>query len=140
MYWVAGYKLEHDDVAAFLEKKGLVFDDEKIDDTLAHQRFSDWAIGQWPERVKRGYMPWPQWAEIPGENGLSVRVTGLQTRVVARDPVTKKACYVESDFDRSARDNFLAITDGCFHQSRMEFFCCLGSEVRFPIHEEVPRA
>lgn len=59
-------------------------------------------------------------AELRDENRTRIRViTGLQTRVVARDPVTKKACYEESDFARSCRDKFLAMTNGCFDQSRM---------------------
>lgn len=62
-------------------------------------------------------------------------VTGLQTRVVAQDPVRGKACYEESDFDRESRDKFLAMTEGCFNKERMEFFCVPAREVRFPMHE-----
>lgn len=73
-------------------------------------------------------------AKLPDKN--STRVTGLQTRVVARDPVTEKFCYEESEFDRSSRDKFIAMTKGCFDKSRMEFFCRPSREVFFPIHED----
>ncbi|EIM83951.1 uncharacterized protein STEHIDRAFT_123507 [Stereum hirsutum FP-91666 SS1] len=66
-------------------------------------------------------------------------VTCLQTRVLALDPVTKKACFQDSDFDRSSRDKVLAIADHCFDQSRIEF-CRPRREVCFPVHPEVPRA
>lgn len=63
-------------------------------------------------------------------------VTGLQTRVVARDPVAKEVCLEGSDSDRSSRDKFIAMTSGCFDQSRMEFYRCPAREVGCPIHEE----
>lgn len=65
-----------------------------------------------------------------------IRVTCLQTRIVQRDPETKKFTLTESDLDRSSREKFIAMTDGAFKPERMHFFCCPAGYVRFPMGDD----
>lgn len=59
--FVAGYRLEHEDVVALLKRKELVKPDAKVSTSLAQQRFAEWAVAQIRGNVEGNRMvPWPQ--------------------------------------------------------------------------------
>lgn len=59
--FVAGYRLEYEDVVAFLKQKERVKPDAKISTSLAQQRFAEWAIARIRHNDEGNRMvPWPQ--------------------------------------------------------------------------------
>lgn len=130
---------------------------EKISTCEAQHRFIAWVIHnrnrtREEEGSKMG--PWPQCELEPSrastllidkltisvdmvrnDGKRDIYITCIHTRIVRRDPETKKATLTESDLDRSSRDRLIAITDGAFQPERMHFFCCKDGYLRFPMSD-----
>lgn len=60
--FVAGYRLDHNDIVNFLKMENLVDADEEVDDFMAHIMFEQWALGLHSENPRGEYVPWPQCA------------------------------------------------------------------------------
>lgn len=59
--WVAGYKLDNNDLITFLKKTNWIKPDEEIDNDHIHRVFSSWALHEvWKTLKEGGFVPWPQ--------------------------------------------------------------------------------